>query len=68
MDELYISGWTVTLTLYLFYYFNGLPLFGILIFFLFKNAPTPLYLSRDKIKGQSGKNISLTSTKIFPKK
>ena len=45
----------------------GFPYLGSL-FFLFKNAPTPLYLSRDKTKGQSGKNITLTSTKIFPKK
>ena len=40
--------------------FKGLP--------LFKNAPTPLCLSRDKTKGHSGKNATLTPTKILPKK
>ena len=47
--------------------FKGLFLFGFLIF-QFKNAPTPLCLSRDKTKGQSGKNATLTLTKILPKK
>ena len=58
--------------------FKGLPLFGILIFLL-KNALTSLCLSRDKIKGQSsknttltkgqsGKNTTLTPTKTLPKK
>ena len=37
-------------------------------FFLFKNAHILLYLSRDKIKGQSGKNTTLSPTKILPKK
>ena len=37
-------------------------------FYLFKNALTPLCLSRDKTKGQSGKNTTLTLTKILPKK
>ena len=37
-------------------------------FFWFKNAPTPLYLSRDKIKGQFGKNTTLIFTKTWPKK
>ena len=37
-------------------------------FFLFKNAPTPLCLSRHKTKGQSGKNTTLTLTKILSKK
>ena len=46
---------------------NGLPLFGIFIFW-FKNAPTLLCLSRDKTKEQSSKNTTLTSTKILPKK
>ena len=32
------------------------------------NTLTPLYLCRDKIKGQSGKNATLTSTKTLPKK
>ena len=47
--------------------FKGLPLFGFLIF-QFKNAPTFLCLSRDKIKRHSGKNAIVTSTKILPKK
>ena len=37
---------------YLYYYLGGFPYLGS-SFFLFKNAPTPLCLSRDKIKGQS---------------
>ena len=37
-------------------------------FCLFKNATTLLYLSRDKTKGQFGKNTTLTPTKILPKK
>ena len=36
--------------------------------FFFLNAPTSLYLSRDKTKKQSGKNTTLTPTKILPKK
>ena len=63
---------------YLYYYlsisillsillFKGLFLFGFLIF-QFENTPTPLYLCRDKIKGQFGKNATLTSTKTLPKK
>ena len=36
--------------------------------FWFKNASTSLCLSMDKIKGQSGKNTTLTSNKILPKK
>ena len=47
--------------------FKGLLLFGFLIF-MFKNAPISLCLSRDKTKGQSGKNTTLTPTKILPKK
>ena len=47
--------------------FKGLPLFGFLIF-QFKNAPTPLCLSRDKFKGHSGKNATVTPTKTLPKK
>ena len=39
-----------------------------LSFFLFKNAPTPLCLSRDKIKGQFRKNTVLTPIKTWPKK
>ena len=41
-------------------------MFGFLIF-LFKNAPTSLCLSRDKIKGHSGKNATVTPTKTLPK-
>ena len=37
-------------------------------FFWLKNTPTPLCLSRDKIKGQSSKNTTLTPTKTLPKK
>ena len=44
-----------------------LPLFRILIF-LFKNAHTPLCLSRNKIKEQFGKNTTLTPTKTLHKK
>ena len=47
--------------------FKGLSLFVFLIF-QFKNTPTPLCLSRDKIKGHSGKNVTVTPTKILPKK
>ena len=47
--------------------FKGLPLFGFLIF-QFRNTPTPLYLCRDKTKGQYGKNATLTPTKTLPKK
>ena len=47
--------------------FKGLPLFGFLIF-LFKNVPTPLCLSRHKIKRHSGKNVTVTPTKSLPKK
>ena len=47
--------------------FKGLPLFGFLIF-QFKNVPTFLCLSRDKIKRHSGKNAIVTSTKTLPKK
>ena len=47
--------------------FKGFSLFGFLIF-QFKNIPIPLCLSRDKIKGQFGKNTTLISTTILPKK
>ena len=47
--------------------FKGLPLIGFLIF-QFKNTLTPLCLSRDKTKGHSGKNVTLTPTKTLPKK
>ena len=42
-------------------------MFGFLIF-QFKNAHTLLCLSRDKTKGQFGKNATLTPTKTLPKK
>ena len=48
--------------------FKGLPLFGILIFLVKKCSYTLLCLSRDKIKGQSSKNITLIYIKILPKK
>ena len=47
--------------------FKGLLLFGFFIF-QFKNAHTLLCLSRDKTKGQFGKNATLTLTKTLPKK
>ena len=37
-------------------------------FFWLKNTPTPLYLSKDKTKGQSDKNTTLTFTKTLFKK
>ena len=60
MNDYYVSFISILL-------FKELSLFGILIF-LFKNIPTPLFLSRDKTKGQSGKNTTLTPTKTLPKK
>ena len=56
----YLSGTSILL-------FKGFLLFGFLIF-QFKNAPTLLCLSRDKTKGHSGKNATLTPTKTLPKK
>ena len=47
--------------------FKKLPLFGIFIFWL-KNVPTLLCLSKDKSKGQHGKNTTFTPTKTLPKK
>ena len=47
--------------------FKGFFLFGFLIFY-FKNAPTPLCLSRNKTKRQSSKNATLTPTTTLPKK
>ena len=47
--------------------FKGLPLFGFLIF-QFRNTLTPLYLCRNKTKGQYGKNVTLTLTKTLSKK
>ena len=53
--------------MYLYYYLRGFPCLDS-SFFQFKNAPTPLCLSRDKTKGHSGKNTTLTPTKTLPKK
>ena len=47
--------------------FKGFSLFVILIF-LVQNASTLLCFSRDKTKGQSCKNKTLTPTKTLPKK
>ena len=47
--------------------FKGLSLFGFLIFLSSKMPPTPLCLSRDKIKRQSGKYTTLTPTKTLLK-
>ena len=44
--------------------FKGLSLFGFLIFLVQKCT----YTLRDKTKGQSGKNATLTPTKILSKK
>ena len=52
---------------YLYYYLRGFPYLDS-PFFQLKNALTPLCLSRDKIKGQSGKNSTLTPIKTLPKK
>ena len=48
---------------YLYYYLRGFLYLGC-SFFLLKNASTLLCLSRDKTKGQSGKNRTLTPTII----
>ena len=52
---------------YLYYYLRGFSCLDS-SFFQFKNAPTPLCLSRDKTKGHFSKNAILISTKILPKK
>ena len=52
---------------YLYYYLKSFLLFGILIF-LVQKCPTSLCLSRDKTKGQSDKNTTLTLTKTLHKK
>ena len=62
--------WEILLSILLF---KGIPYLDssyiyIYIYILFKNTHTPLCLSRHKTKGQSGKNILLTPTKILPKK
>jgi len=46
---------------------GGFPYLGS-SFFLFKNVSTLLCLSKDKTKGQSSKNTTLTPNKTLPKK
>ena len=60
----------IYLYIYIYLYMYYLRGFSCLrySFFQFKSAPTSLYLSRDKIKGQSDKNTILTLTKTLPKK
>ena len=53
--------------IYLYYYLRSFPYLGS-SFFQLKNALTPLSLSRDKTKGQSDKNTTLTLTKTLSKK
>ena len=53
---------------FLYYYLRGFFCLRFSFFFLFKNAPTHLCLSKDKIKGQFGKNTTLTPTKTLSKK
>ena len=54
---------------YLYYFLRGFSyLRSSFLFFLFKKAPTPLFLIRDKNKGQSSKNTTLTPSKTLPKK
>ena len=50
----------------LYYYLRGFPYLRSLLFWL-QNALTSICLSRDKTKGQSGKNTTLTPTKTLPK-
>ena len=59
--------WVCDLALFIYYYLRDFPCLDS-SFFLFKNAPTPLYLSRNKTKGQSGKNTTLTPTITLYKK
>ena len=64
-----LSFYGINLTNDFFYsilLFKELFLFRFLIF-QFKNTPISLYLCIDKIKGQSGKNATLTPTKTLPK-
>ena len=53
--------------MYTTHYIKRLFLFEVLNF-LVQNVPTPLCLSIDKTKRQSGKTTTLTTTKILPKK
>ena len=59
-----------TSTLYIIYTIisGASPVWNLHFIFLFKNAPTTLYLCRDKTKRQFGKNTIVTPTKILPKK
>ena len=52
---------------YLYDYLKSFLCLGSLFFWL-KNTLTPLCLYRDETKEQSGKNITLTLTKILHKK
>ena len=52
---------------YIYYYLKGFSYLES-SFVWFKNALTPLYLSKDKTKGQFNKNITLTPAKTLPKK
>ena len=54
------------LNYYLYYYLKGFSYLDS-SFFSSKKALTSLCLSRDKTKGQSGKNATLTLTKTLPK-
>ena len=54
--------------IYLYYYLRGFLCLDFFFFFGFKNAHTLLCLSRNKTKGQFGKNTTLTPTKTLPKK
>ena len=53
--------------MYTTHYIKRLFLFEVLNF-LVQNVPTPLCLSIDKTKRQSGKTTTLTTTKTLPKK
>ena len=61
-----VSTDTLYIYIYTHYYLKGFPYLDS-SFFSSKNAPTSLCLNRDKIKGQSGKNTTLTFTKTLPK-
>ena len=52
--------------IYLYYYLRSFS--GLDFLFFSSKMFLHLYLNRDKIKGQSGKNITLTPTKTLPKK